>query len=457
MTLKIKTLVGFVVLVWSAYAWSAPGLGAENAQPDVDATDSKVAVVSPEVQPSPARGFSYDYLHLGWVVNSRIKIGGNHRYGDGLDFRASYAIGDYFFIQGSSLTPDYRDSALDVTFGDWIQAGPGVHIPLIQGNYPLDIWGQVSYNRLGTQGLATTGFGLAGGLRFAPTPRLELAASVRYANTDGDALGANIDVDPLIYKIEALYYASPRIGLTVGYRGGTYDVDGAGLNQDVDISQFTVGLRYNYAVESDDLPPLPEDAPTPYNYAQVSYVVDGEVSGSGSDIDNDGGFGIEASALLSDFIFVRGSALTLDYDLNGVGTDAVLSDMAFIGPGMRYGHAIGPIHADIYGQVTYDRLVVADTVADGYGGEVGARFLLVPGIEFDAWYRAGVTQFSGNNNADPLLYGLRLILSVPNQGKWSNVALVVDYMDGKVKFDQPVLGKDNVDISALSVGLRATF
>lgn len=458
MTLKTKTLVCLAVLLWSVSAWSAPGLSVENVRADADITQSQVSMASPEIQASSPSAFSYDYLHLGWVVDSRIEVNNKNRHGDGLDFRAAYGIGDYFFIQTSNLTPDYRDNGLDVTFGDWMQAGPGVRLSLLRGRHPLDVWGQFSYNRIGTQGVASTGYGLAGGLRFAPTPRLELAAAVRYAKTDGKALGTNIDVDPLIYTLEALYYASPRIGLAIGYRGGRYDVDGPGLSQDLDLSQFTVGLRYNYGMVSKDLPPLPQDAPTSYNYAQISYVVGGEVSAVGPDINNDGGFGIEASALLSDLIFVRASALTLDYDAPGAGTDAVLSDMAFIGPGLRYGRTLGPVHVDVYGQAAYARLVVADTVADGYGGEVGARLLLFPGVEFDAWYRRGETQFNDkNNDADPRLYGLRLILNLAEQGKWSKIALVVDYMDGKIKFDQPILGAKNVDVNALSVGLRAVF
>lgn len=450
-TTKSRAIIGLATFGWSVAAIAAPGFGSAQGQ-----NQDEVSVAQPVPPVDASHSLNYDYVHLGWVVNSNLDPdSGGDRDGNGLDIRASHALGKYFFIQGSSVTPDYRDSGNDIAIADWIQTGPGVHLPLLQGNYPLDIWGQVSYNRLGIQGLASTGYGLAGGLRFAPTPRIELNASVRYANTEGNLAGADIDIDPLIYKIEALYFASPRIGLTAGYRGGTYDVDGPGTRQDVDLSQFTVGLRYNYGVESKHLPALPKDAPTPYNYAQISYIVNGEIDPDGApSIDNDGGFGLEASALLGDNIFVRGTALTVKYDLNGVNTDAALSDMAFIGPGLRYGHALGPVHADLYGQATYDRLAIGGAVADGYGGELGARFLLAPGIELDGWYRAGVAQFGGGNNADPRLYGARLIVSAPNHGRWSQLALVFDYMGGQINFDSPAA---DMDIKTLAVGLRGTF
>ncbi len=117
---------------------------------------------------------------------------------------------------------------------------------------------------------------------------------MRYADTQADAGGANVDITPLIYDVTALYHVSPRLALTAGYRGGEIEIETGGTEQDADLSQFTLGLRYNYGVESEDLPVLPDNPPTSYNYAQVSYVVAGEASGGGADINNQGGLGLEA-------------------------------------------------------------------------------------------------------------------------------------------------------------------
>ncbi len=162
--------------------------------------------------------------------------------------------------------------------------------------------------------------------------------------------------------------------------------------------------------------------------------------------------------MLADNVFVRGTLRTIDYDTDAPDADVVLSDTASIGPDLRYGHALGPAHLDVCGQITYERLVIAQNVADGYGGEVGARARIIPGVSFNAWYRYARTEFSNSqNDADPRFYGLRLILSVPNRQPWSNYALVIDYMDGQIDLDQAINGTDEPDVNALSLGLRANF
>lgn len=459
-------LAGAAVLGWTGFALAAPdsvdpGPYPGTADTNIPSPENKSAAqtdVERAPVPTAPDNFSYDYFQMGWIVNSEYDIdNGDKLDGNGLDIAFSKSFGDYVFVHGASMTPDYRVGPTDVTLSDWVFAGPGVNLPLLRGNFPLDIWGQVSYDRIGLQGLAATGYGLATGLRFAPLPRLELNASVRYADTQGDLAGSSIDVTPLIYDLTALYHVSPRLALTAGYRGGEIEIEDAGVNQDADLSQFSLGLRYQYGVENENLPALPDNPPTSYSYAQASYVVAGEASAGGTDIDNNGGLGLEASALLAENVFVRGTVRSIDYD--PAGSDVVLSDTASIGPGVRTGYAIGPSsHIDLYGQITYERLVIADAVADGYGGELGARSQIIPGVEFNAWYRYARTEFSNSqNDADPQFYGVRLILSLPNQQAWSNYALVVDYMDGFVDLDQPLNGSDELDVNALSVGIRADF
>ncbi len=125
-------------------------------------TQNKSAAPAPD-------GFSYDYFQMGYIVNSELEDdNGDDIDGNGLDIQFSKSLGDYVFINGASMTPDYRLDATDQAFSDWIHAGPGVNLPILRGNFPLDIWGQVSYDRIGCQGLAATGYGLAAGLRFSP-------------------------------------------------------------------------------------------------------------------------------------------------------------------------------------------------------------------------------------------------------------------------------------------------
>lgn len=452
----VAAITSTALLGWAGSALASPAV----SQAAIGGLDISKARKSITHRGPVKSDFNYDYFQVGYIINSNLEDdSGDEVDGNGLDLEVTRSVGDNFFVRVASMTPDYRFNGLDQTFGDWSQVAAGAYLPLLhtrQHGYPLDVWAQVSYDRIGLQGLATTGYGLAAGLRFAPFKRLELNGAVRYADTSGDLGGSDIDLSPLIFSLDAVYHLSPRIAMTATYRGGEFEVDAGTPQSDAELSQFSLGLRYFYGVETDDLPALPVDPPTSYNYVQASYVVDGDISAGGGDIDTGGGIGLEASALFADNIFLRGVFSTVDYDAGA--NDAVLSDMAFIGPGVRYGRAFGEIHADVYGQLAYDRLVIGGLVADGYGGEVGTRVKLLPGVEFNAWYRYSRTEFDDNNaDADPQLYGARLLLSLPNQAALSRYALVIDYRDGEIELDQAIAGGADLDVSALSVGLRARF
>lgn len=420
----------------------------------------------------PADGVNYDYLQVSWIIESEVEdLGGNDFDGEGVGFDASRGLGNSYYFRASSWAPVYNDdfgatSDTEFALTDWQSVAFGYHQNVVdRGDTYLDAFLQAGYDRLQVGGPLlpepATGLGLSGGLRLQVNS-FEMDVYARYA----DASAGDVDVEPLLYGVDLRYRVTPNLAVSVGYADGEVEISqggAAGFDEEPDLSMFTAGLRYYYGQPWTDGGSRPDDPPTSYNYLQFDYLVDGEFNVEGvpgnDSVDADRGIGIDASYLLADNFFLRATNWTVDYDVPGSTSDIVLTDMLSAGPGARYGMPVGKSYVDGYLQVTYDRINTVGLTAEGYGGEAGIRYLIVPGLELNAWYREASTEgrlLAQDVEIDSELWGLRLIMGPENAEKWSDIDFVISWTDGEAEVDDGT-GSQDLEFDSLTFGVRYTY
>lgn len=426
------------------------------------------AAASRQMMRDAGDDISYDYFQVGWIIDAEVEdINDEDVDGEGITLDASKSLGELFYLRGSSWAPNYDDDLVGSTefaLTDWQSVAVGLREEVLdRGSTHLDVFLQAGYDRLQVGGPLiaepATGYGLAGGLRLKVNS-FEVDLHARYA----DAEAGDYDVEPLLYGLDVRYRVTPNLALSVGYAEGDAEIknSGLGIDEEPDLSMFTAGLRYYYGLPWSSSRAAPEDPVTSYNYLQFDYVVDGEVDiddGVNDALDVDRGIGLEASYLLTSNLFLRAQNWTFDYGVAGSTTDLVLTDMLNVGPGLRYGMPVGKSYVDGYLQVTYDRMNLAGFATEGYGGEAGLRWMVLPGLEFNAWYREGRSEGdvgTGDLDVDPSLWGLRLVMGPENAEKWDDIDFVISFTDGEFDVDDGTTEED-IDFDALSFGVRYSY
>jgi len=424
------------------------------------------AAASRQVMRDAGDDISYDYFQVGWIIDAEVEdILNDDVDGEGIALDVSKSLGDLFYVRGSSWNPTYDAdtgaSTSDVALTDWQSVAVGLREEVLdRGSTHLDVFLQAGYDRFAALGDIATGIGFAGGLRLKVNS-FELDLHARYA----DAEAGGTDVEPLLYGLDLRYRVTPNLALSVGYAEGDAEIKNSslGIDEEPDLSMFTAGLRYYYGLPWSDSHAAPNDPVTSYNYLQFDYVVDGEVeldNGSAADAaDTDRGMGLEASYLLAENLFLRAQNWTFDYDDTGSNVDMALSDMLTVGPGFRHGMAVGKSYIDAYLQATYDRISVQGLTADGYGGEAGLRWLVVPGLELNAWYREGRSEGDVGPldvDVDPSLWGVRLVMGPENAEKWDDIDFVISFTDGEADIDGGAVDEE-ASFDALSFGVRYSY
>lgn len=196
-------------------------------------------------------GLDYDYLELAHVVagdidDSAVFGGAGERSTEGYWLRGSRELTPHFFLRGDAVlldvdTPDGGEAA-----ADWHSVGTGARLSSTPGDRPLDLWAQVSADRIALAGEAYFGWGLTAGLRYGVADWLDFNAWYKRADADSD--GDDFEATPTAYGLELSYRASSAVALTAGYAEGEFEVAdrAAGQTARGDFDLVTVGLRLHY-------------------------------------------------------------------------------------------------------------------------------------------------------------------------------------------------------------------
>ncbi|MES1940835.1 porin family outer membrane protein [Salinisphaera sp. T5B8] len=198
----------------------------------------------------------------------------------------------------------------------------------------------------------------------------------------------------------------------------------------------------------------PNDTPgaPDYSYVQGDWIVDGDAHGTGHDYD---GYGIEGSVAITPNVYVNGR-----YDWVDVDSSAFDANRTSIGVGANdfydFGRGDGT-GVGYYGQVSFERLNLDDLPgsnddadANGYGADVGLRWMVDPRIEINphvGWVDYGDLG-SGLGDADGVRYGVRALGYVNDA-----LALTADFRASDIETSRRDIGFDN----EIRVGARVNF
>ncbi len=139
-----------------------------------------------------------------------------------------------------------------------------------------------------------------------------------------------------------------------------------------------------------------------WNYAELSYVVDGKMPwvASGERVYLEG-FGLEGAAALGEYAFVRAGVDNLVGRLAinpGEYVDVQAQDWSHFGVGGHYPVTVQGITTDLWAELSMDRVGFYGLSGNGFGYALGARTTINDRWETELWYRSASTDLDIDSN-----------------------------------------------------------
>ena len=194
-----------------------------------------------------------------------------------------------------------------------------------------------------------------------------------------------------------------------------------------------------------------------WNYAELSYAVDGKTSRLGAPIRPDvSGFAIDGAASLNDFVYLRAGATAWDFALAMIGNiDAQLQDWSRFGAGVHYPLALNSVERDFWAEATLDRVGFQSVAGNGFGYAAGVHASLNPQWGVGAWYRGARTdtEMTGDKiDIDPTAKGLDLFYRINDR-----VQVRLGRYWGELELSSNSGPDEELDIVVTELGLRYLF
>jgi len=194
-----------------------------------------------------------------------------------------------------------------------------------------------------------------------------------------------------------------------------------------------------------------------WDYAELSYAVDGKTSRLGAPIRPDvSGFAIDGAASLNDFVYLRAGASAWDFSLAMLGDiDAQVQDWSRFGAGVHYPLALNSVEVDLWAEATLDRVGFQSVAGNGFGYAAGALASVNPQWTLGVWYRGARTEseMSGDDiDIDPTAKGVDLFYRINDR-----VQVRLGRYWGELDLSSSGGPDEELDIVVTELGLRYLF
>lgn len=194
-----------------------------------------------------------------------------------------------------------------------------------------------------------------------------------------------------------------------------------------------------------------------WNYAELSYAVDGHTSRLGTPVRPDAsGFALDGAASLNDFFYLRAGVTAWDFSPVMLGSiDTQLQDWSRFGAGVHYPLALHGVELDFWAEASLDRVGFQSIAGNGFGYAAGVLASVNPQWTIGAWYRGARTdtEMSGDDiDIDPSAKGLDLFYRINDR-----VQVRLGRYWGELDLSTSGGLDEELDIVVTELGLRYLF
>lgn len=192
---------------------------------------------------------NYNYVQLDYIIDGEASGGGSSLDYSGFRVETMVEVAPQFLATVSAATakidvPGSEDSSLNL-----FSLGGGGYMPLLQGSGPrLDAYGTLTYEEIHFAGLPSSGgYGITAGLRWQPTPQMEINPSVGWVDYGSlDTGTGKIDLDGFRYGVRGLFHATENLAIALDIDFQALDASTGGSSDDLDLDEIRLGVRWQF-------------------------------------------------------------------------------------------------------------------------------------------------------------------------------------------------------------------
>ncbi|MCH8543669.1 MAG: hypothetical protein LAT61_08870 [Alcanivorax sp.] len=192
---------------------------------------------------------NYNYVQLDYIIDGEASGGGSSLDYNGFRVETMMEVAPQFLATVSAAAakidvPGAEDSSLN-----FFSLGGGGYMPLLQGSGPrLDVYGTLTYEEIHFAGLPSSGgYGITAGLRWQPTPQMEINPSVGWVDYGSlDTGTGKIDLDGFRYGVRGLFHATANLAIALDIDFQPLDASVSGSSDDLDLDEIRLGVRWQF-------------------------------------------------------------------------------------------------------------------------------------------------------------------------------------------------------------------